>query len=83
MITGFCTFSPATFHACRFLQLSNHGEYEIAEAIDLPIQSGRTIDAVGLDSWRIDIGYSEDRELAEERLQQLETVRFQRASLPK
>jgi glucose-1-phosphate thymidylyltransferase len=34
----------------------------------LLIQSGRTIDAIGLEGWRIDVGYPEDRDEAEERL---------------
>jgi len=34
------------------------------------LQSGRTIDAIGLDGWRIDIGYPEDRDEAERRLQE-------------
>jgi glucose-1-phosphate thymidylyltransferase len=69
VMTGFYTFTPAIFHACHLVQPSNRGEYEISEAIDLLIQSGRTIDAIGLDGWRIDIGYPEDRDEAEERLQ--------------
>lgn len=36
--------------------------------VDLLIQSGRTIDAIGIDEWRIDVGYPEDRDEAEERL---------------
>ena len=66
-MTGFYTFSPV--HACKLVQPSNRGEYEISEAIDLLIQSGRTIDAIGLDGWRIDVRYSEDRDEAERRLQ--------------
>lgn len=69
VMTGFYTFTPAIFHACHLVQPSNRGEYEISEAIDLLIQSGRTIDAIGLEGWRIDVGYPEDREEAEERLQ--------------
>jgi glucose-1-phosphate thymidylyltransferase len=69
VMTGFYTFTPAIFHACRLVQPSNRGEYEISEAIDLLIQSGRTIDAIGLEGWHLDIGYPEDREEAEERLQ--------------
>ena len=68
VMTGFYTFSPAIFHACHLVQPSNRGEYEISEAIDLLIQSGRTIDAIGLEGWRIDVGYPEDRDEAEERL---------------
>jgi glucose-1-phosphate thymidylyltransferase len=65
VMTGFYTFSPAIFSASRLVQPSNRGEYEISEAIDLLIRSGRTIDAIPIDGWRIDIGYPEDRDLAE------------------
>jgi len=69
VMTGFYTFSPAIFHACHLVQPSNRGEYEISEAIDLLIQSGRTIDAIRMDGWRVDVGYPEDRDKAEELLQ--------------
>ncbi|MCU4973210.1 sugar nucleotidyltransferase [Halobacteria archaeon AArc-m2/3/4] len=69
VMTGFYTFSPAIFPACELVQPSNRGEYEISEAIDLLIQSGRTIDAIALEGWRMDIGYPEDRDEAEQRLQ--------------
>jgi glucose-1-phosphate thymidylyltransferase len=51
------------------VQPSGRGEYEISDAIDLLIQSGRTIDAIPLDGWRVDVGYPEDREEAEARLE--------------
>ncbi len=70
VMTGFYTFTPAIFHACQLVQPSNRGEYEISEAIDLLIRSGRTIDAIRLDGWRIDVGYPDDREEAERRLQE-------------
>jgi glucose-1-phosphate thymidylyltransferase len=70
VMTGFYTFTPEIFHACHLVQPSNRGEYEISEAIDLLIQSGRTIDAIGLEGWRIDVGYPEDRDEAERRLQE-------------
>ena len=70
VMTGFYTFTPEIFHACHLVQPSNRGEYEISEAIDLLIRSGRTIDAIGLDGWRIDVGYPEDRDEAERRLQE-------------
>ncbi|SFC41026.1 glucose-1-phosphate thymidylyltransferase [Halobiforma haloterrestris] len=69
VMTGFYTFTPAIFHACHLVQPSDRGEYELSEAIDLLIQSGRTIDAIRMDGWRIDVGYPEDREEAERRLQ--------------
>ena len=68
VMTGFYTFSPAIFHACHLVQPSDRGEYELSDAVDLLIQSGRTIDAIGLDGWRIDVGYPEDRDEAEKRL---------------
>ncbi|WP_135829519.1 UTP--glucose-1-phosphate uridylyltransferase AglF [Halorussus halobius] len=65
VMTGFYTFTPAIFHACHLVQPSNRGEYEISEAVDLLIRSGRTIDAIRMDGWRVDVGYPEDRERAE------------------
>lgn len=70
VMTGFYTFTPAIFHACHLVQPSDRGEYELPDAIDLLIQSGRTIDAIRLDGWRIDIGYPEDRDKAEKKLKQ-------------
>ncbi|RRJ29484.1 UTP--glucose-1-phosphate uridylyltransferase AglF [Halocatena pleomorpha] len=72
VMTGFYTFSPAIFHACQLVQPSNRGEYEISEAIDLLVRSGRTIDAIRLEGWRMDIGYPEDQEEAEVRLEDME-----------
>jgi glucose-1-phosphate thymidylyltransferase len=68
VMTGFYTFTPAIFHACHLVQPSDRDEYEISDAIDLLIHSGRTIDAIRLDGWRIDVGYPEDQEAATERL---------------
>jgi glucose-1-phosphate thymidylyltransferase long form len=68
VMTGFYTFTPAIFHACHLVQPSDRGEYELPDAIDLLIQSGRTIDAIRMDGWRVDVGYPEDRDEAERRL---------------
>ena len=65
VMTGFYTFTPAIFHAAHLVQPSNRGEYEISDAIDLLLDSGRTIDAVRMDGWRVDVAYPEDREKAE------------------
>ena len=73
VMTGFYSFTPAIFHACHLVQPSDRGEYELPDAIDLLIQSGRTIDAIRLDGWRIDVGFPEDRDRAEERLDELNT----------
>ncbi len=72
VMTGFYTFTPAIFHACELVQPSDRGEYELSDAIDLLLDSGRTIDAIRLDGWRIDVGYPEDRDEAEKRLRQVE-----------
>jgi glucose-1-phosphate thymidylyltransferase len=69
VLTGFYTFTPAIFHACHLVQPSGRGEYELSEAIDLLIRSGRTIDAIRMDGWRVDVGYPEDRDEAERRLE--------------
>jgi glucose-1-phosphate thymidylyltransferase len=68
VMTGFYTFTPAIFHACHLVQPSDREEYELSDAVDLLIQSGRTIDAIRMDGWRIDVGYPEDRDVAEGRL---------------
>jgi len=68
VMTGFYTFTPAIFHACHLVQPSDRGEYELSDAIDLLIHSGRTIDAIRMDGWRVDVGYPEDRDEAERRV---------------
>jgi len=68
VMTGFYTFSPAIFHACHLVQPSDRGEYELPDTIDLLLESGRTIDAIPMDGWRVDVGYPEDRDRAERRL---------------
>ncbi|SEO22643.1 glucose-1-phosphate thymidylyltransferase [Halogranum amylolyticum] len=68
VMTGFYTFSPAIFHACHLVQQSDRGEYELPDAIDLLLRSGRSIVAIPLDGWRIDVGYPENRDEAERRL---------------
>ncbi|WIV66058.1 UTP--glucose-1-phosphate uridylyltransferase AglF [Natrialbaceae archaeon AArc-T1-2] len=72
VMTGFYTFTPAIFHACHLVQPSDRGEYELPDAIDLLIQSGRTIDAIRMDGWRVDVGYPEDRDRAAQRLQEMD-----------
>ncbi len=65
VLTGFYAFSPAVFHACHLVQPSDRGEYELTDAIALLVESGRRVEAVGMDGWRVDVGYPEDRERAE------------------
>ena len=44
-------FRVVVLYACHLVQLSDRGESELPNAIDLLIQSGRTIDAIRLDGW--------------------------------
>jgi len=69
-MTGFYSFTPAIFHACHLVQPSDRGEYELTDAVNLLLESGRTIEGVELEGWRMDIGYPEDRDKAEEKLQE-------------
>jgi glucose-1-phosphate thymidylyltransferase len=73
VMTGFYAFTPAIFHACHLVQPSDRGEYELPDAIGLLLRSGRTIDAVGMDGWRIDVGYPADRDEADRRLRAIGT----------
>ncbi|QUO46868.1 MULTISPECIES: UTP--glucose-1-phosphate uridylyltransferase AglF [Halorubrum] len=68
VMTGFYTFSPAVFDACRLVRPSDRGEYELPDTIGLLLESGRTIEATLMDGWRVDVGYPEDRDRAERRL---------------
>ena len=70
VMTGFYTFTPKIFHACHLVQPSDRGEYELSDAVDLLIQSGRTIDAIPMNGWRVDVGYPDDRDRAEQRLRE-------------
>jgi len=68
VMTGFYTFSPAIFHACHLVQPSDRGEYELPDTIDLLLESGRTIETIPMDGWRVDVGYPEDRDRASRQL---------------
>ena len=74
VMTGFYSFTPAIFHACHLVQPSDRGEYELPDAVDLLIQSGRTIDAIRMDGWRVDVGFPEDRDEVERRLDEAEAA---------
>ncbi|ELY54972.1 UTP--glucose-1-phosphate uridylyltransferase [Natronococcus amylolyticus DSM 10524] len=56
MRTGFDTLTPTIFHACHLVQPADRDEDERSDAVDLLLQSGPTIDAIGLEGWRIDVG---------------------------
>jgi glucose-1-phosphate thymidylyltransferase len=68
VLTGFYAFSPAIFHACHLVRPSTRGEYELSDAIDVLLRSGRTVEPVRMDGWRVDVGYPADRQRAEQHL---------------
>lgn len=68
VMTVFYAFRPAIFRACHIIQPLDRGEYELSDAVDFLIKSDRTIDAIQIDDWRVDIGYPEDRDRTEELL---------------
>jgi glucose-1-phosphate thymidylyltransferase len=69
VLTGFYAFSPAVFDACRSIDQSVRGEYELSDAINVLLREGLTVEAVQLTGWRVDVGYPEDRDEAERRLE--------------
>lgn len=69
VLTGFYAFSQAVFPACRLVEPSDRGEYELTDAIDLMIQAGRGVQSVRMDGWRVDVGHPQDRERAERHLE--------------
>ena len=71
VMTGFYTITPPIFHAAYLVQPPSFGEYALSDGLNLLTVSGRIIDAIRVDGWRIDVGYPKDQEEAEERLQGL------------
>ncbi|MCU4801713.1 sugar phosphate nucleotidyltransferase [Halobacteria archaeon HArc-gm2] len=69
VMTGFYTFTPDIFHACHLIEPSDRGEYELPDAMDLLIRSGKTIDAIRLDGWRTNVDSVEDKDAAEAHLE--------------
>ncbi|WP_135534385.1 sugar phosphate nucleotidyltransferase [Halostella pelagica] len=68
--TGFFVFSTLIFHACHLVQPSDRGEYELTDAIGLLIGSGRTVETVELDGWRVNVNTESDIEGVERQLGQ-------------
>ena len=66
--SGFFVFSPVVFHACHLVQPSDRGEYEITDAIDLLLRSGRRVETVELDGWRVNVNTEADVDEVERRL---------------
>ncbi len=65
--TGLYGFTDGVFDACRAIEPSGRGEYEISDAITA-YADGHDVAAVPLAGWRVDVGYPVDRAEADRRL---------------
>lgn len=66
---SFHTFTPAIFDACRRVERSSRGEYELSDAIGLLVEDGKTVLGVEHDGWLVNVNTPEERRVAERRLQ--------------
>ncbi len=67
--TGLFALPAATFEACRAVEPSARGEYELADAVERLLARGHRFEAVGLDGWRVNVNRPGDVARAERRLQ--------------
>ena len=63
--TGFYAFAPAIFRACRRIEPSDRGEYELADAINRLIERGTRVESVRLCGERVNVNTPVDVERAE------------------
>lgn len=66
--TAFYVLPPGIFPACRLVRPSDRGEYELADAIDLLIYTGRTVETIPFEGWKVNVNTARDIERAERRL---------------
>lgn len=66
--TSLFAFSPRIFEACRAIEPSDRGEFELADAITHLLGSGGRVETVRLDGWRVNVNTPGDVEAAERRL---------------
>lgn len=66
--TGFFAFDPSVFDACRGLDPSDRGEYELSDAMSRLAETGR-VETVELSGWRVNVNTPADVARVERRLQ--------------
>jgi glucose-1-phosphate thymidylyltransferase len=66
--TAFYVLPPEVVLACRIVRPSARGEYELADAIDLLIYSGYSVETVPFEGWRMNVNTEADIERAERKL---------------
>lgn len=65
---GVYAFSSRVFEACRAVEPSPTGEYELTAAIDRLLAAGCRVELVELDGWCVNVNTPADRDRAERRL---------------
>jgi glucose-1-phosphate thymidylyltransferase len=66
--TGCFAFSQRIFEACRAIEPSARGEYELTDAVGWLLDHGGTVETVRLSGWRVNVNEAADRDRAEARL---------------
>jgi glucose-1-phosphate thymidylyltransferase len=59
---------PAAFQACERIDPSERGEYELADAIELLLYSGYSVETVPFEGWKVNVNTEADIERAEAKL---------------
>jgi glucose-1-phosphate thymidylyltransferase len=63
--TGCFAFSPRVFEACRSVEPSARGEFELPDAIEWLLANGGRVETVRFDGWRVNVNTPEDIERVE------------------
>ncbi|QLD87620.1 nucleotidyltransferase family protein [Natronomonas salina] len=66
--TGCFAFSPRIYEACRAVDRSERGEYELTDAIRWLLRNDGTVETVRFDGWRVNVNERGDVERAEAQL---------------
>lgn len=66
--TGCFAFSTRVFDACRAIEPSERGEFELADAIERLLAAGGRVETVRLDGWRVNVNTPADIERVEDTL---------------
>ena len=66
--TGCFAFSPRIYEACRAVDRSERGEYELTDAIRWLLRNGGAVGTVRFEGWRVNVNERADVERAEDRL---------------
>lgn len=66
--TGCFAFSERLFEACRAIDTSDRGEYELSDAVGWLLENGGRVETVRLEGWRVNVNTAADIERAAARL---------------